>query len=764
MENLLVYSKPAERFIDALVLGNGSLGATVYGDPKKDRISLNLDTLWSGTPTPNPREGAYDAFIQARALALDGKLSEAQALIEDEFNSSFSQAYLPMGNLFIEAAHAEYTKYRRTLSLSDATLCIDYETPLGKGKREYFVSYPARAMLMHLGTEFAEDYTLSANSLLLHTVTTEGETLSVTGKAPYRVHARNHVPEGCEQIIEGEGTIGFTFALRVHTDGTVVAEGEMLKVTGAHYLDLTLAANTSFIDYRTAPTAEHREKTLRALDTLAEADYVTHKAAHIADYSALYRRVTLDLKSTPDGRDTDERIRHHDGSNGLYELLFNFGRYLTIASSREGSEATTLQGIWNEAPVPPWQSNYTVNINTEMNYWPTLMCNLRECYPPLISLIKKISDTGRAVAEGYYHARGFVSHHNVDLWGMANPVGYKTRGSAVYAFWNLSSGWLCHHLYEYYLYTGDEAFLREVAYPIMSESARFYLDLLVEECDGKLILTPSTSPENYFVYQGEMLALTRYTTMSQSIVQNLFSDILKSADVLGIRDSFTEELAEKLPRLRPFTIGSKGQLLEWDSELEEFDPYHRHSSHMYGLYPGTLITTESTPELAEACRKSLLGRGDAGTGWGLAWKLNLWAKLKDGDHALAFLESQLTLSEEAGTNMSNGGGTYPNMLDAHPPFQIDGNFGSVAGIAQLLLQCEDGKIKLLPALPSRFSDGEVRGLVAHGGVEVDLTWQDGVLTECTLCAPRTQTVSVSYGTKTKQYHLKANERTCVCFE
>ena len=391
------------------------------------------------------------------------------------------------------------------------------------------------------------------------------------------------------------------------------------------------------------------------------------------------------------------------------------------------------------------------------------MCNLRECYGPMISLVKKIADTGRAVAKEFYHARGFTSHHNIDLWGMANPVGRKTRGSTVYAFWNLSSGWLCRHLYEYYLYTADAQFLRETAYPIMCEAARFYLDLLVEEPDGRLILTPSTSPENCFFHQGQKLALTRYTTMSQSIVQNLFSDILESARILGIRDEFTDEIEEKLPRLRPFTLGAEGQLLEWDSEYREVDPYHRHSSHLYGLYPGALITTDTTPTLAEACKRSLLLRGDAGTGWGLAWKLNLWAKLKDGDHALRLLDNQLTLCEEMGTNMSNGGGTYPNMLDAHPPFQIDGNFGSASGIAQLLLQCEDGEIKLLPALPSAFTQGEVKGLVAHGGVTVNLSWQNGGLSECVLCAPREMTVTVRYGEQRKLQPLKANEPTAIYF-
>ena len=760
MEHLLTYSKPATHFIESLVLGNGTLGASVYGGAGRERISLNHDTFWSGRPNTHLREGAYEAFAEARECILKGEIAEGQKILEDRFTSRYSQAYLPIGNLYIDAAHKDCTDYRRTLSLEDAIARVEYTTKDGKARREYFVSYPAGAMLLRFSTDFAEDYTFSFDTQMKYfTVTAKGNTLTMCGKAPYCVHARNHSPvEESEQILwDGkEETISFTSAITVKTDGEVRCEGEKLRVSRAHELTVILVINTSFISYNVAPTAEHTALSRRQLEALSQSDYDVLREAHIKDYTALYSRVSLDLGSPMDPRDTDERLASKDGSNGLYELLFNFGRYLTIASSREGSQATTLQGIWNEELVPPWQSNYTVNINTEMNYWPTLMTNLKECYSPLISFIEKIADTGRAVAKHYYHSEGFVSHHNVDLWGLSSPVGLKTRGSAVYAFWNLSSAWLTHHIFEYYLYTHDEDFLR-AHFSTMCECARFYLPLLREEPNGKWILTPSTSPENTFEYRGRTQAVSRYTTMSQSILQNLFFDILTSAELLGEKSELIERIGKIAPRLSPFEIGSRGQLLEWDSEYTETDPLHRHISHLFGLYPGTLITTESTPELAEACRKSLDGRGPVGTGWSLAWKLNVSAKLKAPELALGFLDKQLTLCRELGTNMSNGGGTYPNLLDAHPPYQIDGNFGTTAGIAQLLLQSEDGKIKLLPALPDAFSNGSVKGLCAHGDITVDITWREGKLTACRLLSPRDITVMVQYQNKTKTVSLKAGE-------
>ena len=398
MEHLLKYSKPASHFIEALVLGNGSLGASVYGDIACERISLNHDTFWSGTPKKHLHEGAYEALTEASAFIAQGEIAEGQQIIEERFHANFSQAFLPVGNLFIQAKHSDCTSYTRTLSLDDAISRVEYTTAFGKAKREYFVSYPAKAMFIRLTSDFREDYTLSFDTQMKHhSFFAEGAVLSMRGRAPYIVHARGHIPAGeSEQIVwDGdEETISFTAALRAISDGEVSANNGQLTIGNATEVTLILVINTSFISYNTPPKKEHYALSCAMLDTLAKCDYSAHKEAHIADYQALYQRVRLDLCSPSDTRDTDERLREGDGTNGLYALLFNFGRYLTIASSREGSQATTLQGIWNEELVPPWQSNYTVNINTEMNYWPTLMCNLRECYGPLIAFIQKISDTG----------------------------------------------------------------------------------------------------------------------------------------------------------------------------------------------------------------------------------------------------------------------------------------------------------------------------------------------------------------------------------
>ncbi|MBQ7049497.1 MAG: glycoside hydrolase family 95 protein, partial [Firmicutes bacterium] len=424
----------------------------------------------------------------------------------------------------------------------------------------------------------------------------------------------------------------------------------------------------------------------------------------------------------------------------------------------EGTQATNLQGIWSALIQPPWNCNYTININTEMNYWPTLMCGLTECTQPLVAFIQKIAQTGRAAAQNFYGAEGFTSHHNVDLWGHASPVGGRDNPSSnLYANWCLSSGWLCAHLFWQYEYTLDEDFLRSTAYPIMKEAAKFYLSVMIED-NGELILCPSSSPENaYYGDDGKKHALTKKATMSQAIIYELLTNCLKSCRILGIDADFAARLQAALDKIHPHTIGADGRLLEWDKDYEDAEVHHRHVSHLYGLFPGEQITCEATPELAEACKKTLEVRGDAGTGWSLGWKVNLWAKLKDGDRTLKLVHDQLTYVSSTETKYAGMGGTYPNMLDAHPPFQIDGNFGVTSGIAQMFVQHENGKILILPALPSSFADGEIRGLRTKGDITLSIAWKGGKAEKVTLVSPFTQVVQVQVNDQLIEVSLKADE-------
>ena len=729
-EHYLRYDRPAAYYMEALPLGNGSMGAMCYSGTEEDVYSLNHDTLWTGHPRVVHNPGAYDGWCKAREQALAGDFRECHLTLERECGGTWSQAYMPFGDLVLTFSPNEGAGYSRTLDLSRAVLESSFSLGEDNLLRSAFVSFPDRVLAVRLCTEKGTpfSFTASVRCPLRSRSFVENGLLITDGECPW--DAATDDPDydrdklGYSDDPDQRG-ICFRGAGKILTDGKLLEEEAALKVLNATEATVLFTICTNFRRFDLLPAPEntaYQAKAPEQLEAAASFGYDALLQRHIADHRSFYDRVALELEGPSRSHmDTQKRILAYmedKGDEGLLELLFNFGRYLLIASSRPGSQATNLQGIWNNSVNPPWNSNYTININTEMNYWPVLPCAMPELMEPLVDLVQKLSVTGRAVAREYYHARGFTAHHNTDLWGHAVP----TLGNPCWAAWPMSPGWLCQSVYALYEHTLDRTYLEERAWPIMREAARFYLDVLTER-DGELFLCPATSPENLFNTSGGEAAAGRSSAMSQTILRELFGNCLKAMDILGISDPIRLELETVLPKLKGFSVGSQGQLLEWNEEVSEWDPHHRHVSHLYGLYPGREIGPERK-ELFDACRRSLEIRTDESTGWSMAWKVNLWARLLDGDHAMRLLDRWVSLVDPRGS-YGRSGGIYANLFDAHPPFQIDGNFGAVSGICEMLVQEDDRWIRLLPALPGRWSGGSVRGLALRGGVTVDIAWAEG---------------------------------------
>lgn len=744
--NVLWYNHPAKTWVHSLLLGNGSLGAALYGRTDTECVELNLDTLWSGYPNRDSgvKENSYETYKKIRELSLQGENFKAQELIEKDFIGKSTQFYLPLGKLMISSkSNLKPRKYKRSLDLKTAVHNVSYLLKSSEIKSESFISAVSDVMVIKMTCDGKEklDYGFTFKNEFRHTVTTDGEFLILKGLCPSEIS-----DDGKEDFyLEGDKKgIEFCCLTAFDTDGKIKFNKNNVHISGASYITLFIGAEDSFESWNALPRKEYYSPCVNKIRAAKEKSFDELKNEHIKDYQSYYNRVCLDLGNT--GKDTavtSTRIRdflHNKNDIELYALLFNFGRYLAISASRSGSQAMNLQGIWTYKKTSPWRSNYTVNINTEMNYWPLLSCNMPELCLPLNSFIEELSQAGQKTAQKLYNARGFCCHHNSDLWRHTTPV----DGKACWLFWNMGGAWFTRHIFEYYEYTGDIDFLKNTGYPIIIESAKFCLDILVEDKDGYLIACPSTSPENLYIDKdGNEVAVSETTTMTMSIIKDNLQNALACAEILGDTSDYIDGIRRTIPKLLPFKIGSDGRLLEWYKEAKEDDVHHRHVSHLYGLFPANLIDVDATPELTNAATETLKKRGDKGTGWSLGWKINFYARLRQGNHAIKLLNNQLRYIPNP--EVRGRGGTYPNMLDAHPPFQIDGNFGAVSGISQMLMQCIKDEILILPSLPDSWKDGSIKGLLAKGGAIIDIEWKDNKL--CKLTAKGKGELRFVYGEK-----------------